>query len=345
MGPITDRAERTTVKQRILTVLKIGVPAAIIAWLLWTIPEEQLYQLQQRPKDWSRLALSLLVVWVAVVLTFIRWFLLVRALRLPFRLIDAFRLGFLGYLFNFVGAGNVGGDLFKAYFIAREQAGRRPEAVATVVVDRVIGLYALLLLTSGAILLGGVPAATPEVRILCRLALLATGVGGLAVLMLLVPGFTSGAVSEFLTSLPKCGPLLGKLITAVRIYRRKWGVVVLALAMSLFSHGLFALSLYLIAAAMFTHVPTLWEHFFIVPLGLVAGALPFTPAGFGTFEFAIEKLYQLVPTTSPADVSGVLVALVYRLMTILVASLGMLVYWSSRSEVRQIWADVEHDVP
>ncbi len=62
----------------------------------------------------------------AVSLTFVRWYLLVRALGLHFRLLDAFRLGFLGYLFNFVSVGSVGGDLFKAIFIAREQPGAVP---------------------------------------------------------------------------------------------------------------------------------------------------------------------------------------------------------------------------
>ena len=68
-------------------------------------------------------------------------------MALPFRIRDAFRLSFLSYLLNFVSVGSVGGDLFKAFFIAREQPGRRTEAVATVVVDRIVGLYGLLLVT------------------------------------------------------------------------------------------------------------------------------------------------------------------------------------------------------
>ena len=68
---------------------------------------------------------------------------------------DAFRLGFLGYLFNFVSLGSVGGDLFKAVFIAREQHGKRAEAVATVVIDRVIGLYVLFFVASVAALATG----------------------------------------------------------------------------------------------------------------------------------------------------------------------------------------------
>jgi uncharacterized membrane protein YbhN (UPF0104 family) len=160
--------------------------------------------------------------------------------------------------------------------------------------------------------------------------------------MLMVPGFTSGAVSEFLAGLPKIGKTLGQLISAVRIYRTRWPILFVSVVMSLCTHVLFATSMSLIAHALFEHVPTIPEHMIIIPLGMVAGALPFTPAGFGAFEFAIEKLYEMVPAADNIDVAGILVALVYRLMTIVVAAVGVVVYWSSRSEVRQLLEDVEH---
>ncbi len=58
---------------------------------------------------------------------------------------------------------------------------------------------------------------------------------------------------------------------------------------------MFTLSLYLIARAMFVHVPDLARALILVPLGMVAGSLPLAPAGFGAFEFAIEKLYKIIP--------------------------------------------------
>ncbi len=341
---LVDVKVAPALKKALLTAAKFGVPIAIIAWLLSSVPPEQFRDLQQRPKNWPLLLASLVTVFIAVSLTFLRWFLLVRALRLHFRLIDAFRLGFLGYLFNFISAGSVGGDLFKAFFIAREQPGRRAEAVATVIVDRIIGLYALLLLTSGVIITTGIPNSTAELLTLSRATIGVTVLGGVGILILLIPGFTSGALSEFLTGLPKIGRTLGQLITAVRIYRKRWPTVVVAVAMSVCTHALFALALFFIATALFQHVPTLREHLIMVPLGMVAGAVPFLPGGLGAFELAIRELYRIVPAAANIDVSGVLVALVYRLMTILVAAIGMLIYWSSRGEVRQVLEDAEHDL-
>src|SRR5687767_4507923 len=88
----------------IVLVLKIVLPIGLIAWLLYRIPNSQWIDLHERSKDWPLLAASLLLGTSAVCLTFWRWQLLVQALHIPFRTRDAFRLGFLGYLFNFVSA-------------------------------------------------------------------------------------------------------------------------------------------------------------------------------------------------------------------------------------------------
>jgi uncharacterized protein (TIRG00374 family) len=330
-------------KRYLIYFLKFAVPAAIIVWLLASVSADDYRAFQDRPKNWPLLGLSLLVVLTAVSVTIVRWYLLVRALGLRFRLIDAFRLGFLGYLLNFVSVGSVGGDLFKAIFIAREQPGRRAAAIATVLVDRIVGMYGLVLLTSGVIGLGGLPNSDRDVVAICRLTLLVAILGLAGILVWLIPGSTRGAWWHWLTDLPKVGPILRRLLDAAEIYRSRWPTVVATLAISVFSHALFTLSMFLIAHAMFTHVPSLREHLIIVPLGMVAGSLPMTPAGFGAFEFAIEKLYQMIPADPQNDVAGILVALVYRLLTILVAMIGIIVYWTSQREVQEVLHQTERE--
>ncbi len=68
-------------------------------------------------------------------------------------MLEAFRLGSICFLLSFVSAGSVGGDLFKAVFLARRRPGKRVEAVASVLVDRGVGLYGLLLVVAAALLL------------------------------------------------------------------------------------------------------------------------------------------------------------------------------------------------
>lgn len=323
-------------KKYIILFLKFALPLAIIAWLVGNIDEQQMRQLTERPKHWGMLAAALAIAMTAVCMTFIRWFLLVRALEIPFRLRDAFRLGFLGYLLNFVSAGSVGGDLFKAVFIAREQPGRRTKAVATVVVDRLFGLYALLVVTSLALLLSDLDSASAEIIAISRVTFLATTTGGLVIFILLVPGFTNGRVSNGLARLPKVGPTLESLINAVRMYRNRPAVLAVGGAMSLVVHCLYATSIFLAAGAMFDGVPSFGEHLIVVPLATLAGAMPFTPAGLGAFELALDQLYLLLPQGGVVLVSGVTVALAFRMMTFVIAGIGVVYYWTCRREVKAV---------
>jgi hypothetical protein len=89
------------------------------------------------------LMMATLIAAVGLMITFLRWHLLVCAVGLPFSRYNAIRLGLVGYYFNTFLPGSIGGDIIKAFAIAREQS-RRTVAVATVLIDRIIGLWALV---------------------------------------------------------------------------------------------------------------------------------------------------------------------------------------------------------
>jgi uncharacterized protein (TIRG00374 family) len=342
-------------KKRLTTILKIAVPVAIIGYLVYSVlthrpdsPDQAgtFEQVGSAAWNWGSLAAAFFLILLAIVITFCRWYLLVRALGLKFRLRDAFRLGFLGFLLNFVGAGSVGGDLFKAVFIAHEQPGRRTEAVATVVVDRVIGLYALLIVATLTLLLAGIENQKIEFLTIERLTYIFTAVGGIAVILVLVPGFTSGKVSDWLGSLPKVGPTLGRLIVAIRMYReRKW-VLVSAGALSLGVHTLLAACTWCLATGLFgqapgLNAPTLGEHLVITPLSMICAAVPISPAGLGTFELALEALYRMLATEPMQPGQGLIVALGFRATQIGVLVIGAIYYWTSRREVSELIHEAE----
>jgi len=331
-------------KRTFFTLLKFGVSAGLIAWLVVQAQRDKAFaDLASQPKDWLLLAAAAACCFAAITLTFVRWYVLVRALDLPFSLKDSFRLGFLGYLLNFVSLGAVGGDLFKAVFVAREQPGRRAEAVATVVLDRLVGLYMLFVLGTIAILATDqLSSSSREVQIVSRGTLICTGLGAAGIAVLLIPGLTQGRFSAFLQHLPRVGPLFGKLLGAIRIYRQRPGMLLLSAAMSLVVHSLSATGIWFVSRGLPGQSPSLADHLVIVPLAMVTGVLPLPVNGLGAFETAVVFLYESVPTgLAVSEGRGLVVALGYRAITILIALVGVCYYLASRREVAQVMHEAE----
>jgi hypothetical protein len=331
-------------KRIIFNLLKFGVSAGLIAYLVIDAQRDKTFaNLASQPKHWGLLAAAAACCLAGVALTFVRWYVLVRALDLPFSLKDAFRLGFLGYLLNFVSLGAVGGDLFKAVFVAREQHGRKAEAVATVVLDRVVGLYMLFVLATAAILATDqLNSSVQQIQIICRGTLFCTVLGAAGIAILLVPGITQGKFSAFLQRLPRAGTLFGKLLGAVRIYRQRPGMLLLACALSVGVHSLSTIGIWLVARGLPGEAPSLADHFVIIPLAMVTGVLPLPVNGLGAFEAVVAFLYERVPTgVVVSEGRGLVVSLGYRAITILIALVGVCYYLASRREVAQVLHEAE----
>ena len=331
-------------KKLLLNLLKFSISAAIIGYLVYSAQNDADFaRLASQPKHWGLLAAALGVATVATLVTFVRWYLLVRAVELPFSVRDALRLGALGYLFNFVSLGSVGGDLFKAVFIAREQPGRRAEAVATVVIDRVVGLYSMFLLASFFILIfGPLQSSVREIQIICQATLIGTTIGTVGVVMLFVPGFTQGRLSDYLGNRPRIGPPFRKLLGAIRLYRSKPAVLAAAVAASLLSHTGLVLAIFLIAQGLSGGAPDLADHFLIVPLAMVASALPLPLNGLGAFEGVVDFLYRNCDSAVTSH-QGLIVALGYRVVTIVIAVFCMGIYLSHRREVAEVVREAERE--
>ena len=329
-------ASRT--KSSVLAVVKFVIPAAIIGLLLWQIEPEQWREFADQPKNYWLLVAALAVALGAMSLSFVRWCVLVRAQGIDLTMLEAFRLGSICFLLSFVSVGSVGGDLFKAIFLARRRPGKRVAAVASVLVDRGCGLYGLLLLVATALLLTNPSGDSADAVIDMGLVKVATAllVGlGTTVLAILVFG---GRGVDRLVTWGSGLPLIGKLVATVgpplRMFHSHPVAFGLSILMSLGVQGMLVISMYLIARGLYTDAPTLAEHLVIVPIGMLASALPITPAGVGLLEATMASLYKIVPATTTAA-SGTLVALVFEFVKVVMAILGTVFYWTANEEVRE----------
>lgn len=326
-------------KKYLIWIAKISVSAAILSYLFYNAWQNRSFDdLVNQPKNWGLLAGGLLVALLSFLVSFLRWYMLVRALELPFAFRNAIRLGFIGHFFSFLTLGMVGGDLLKAIFIAHEQPGRRTEAVASVIIDRVIGLYALFVMATAAFFVSDL-SGDAALRV-CQVTVGMTIAGTCGLALVLMPGFTSLALWDALAKIPKLGRLIERLVFAVRMYRRKLHVLAVSLVMSLGVHALSTLSVFLVAYGLPGKSPDLGTHFVIVPIAMVANAIPL-PGGLGGLEMALEFLYRAVGDASYPDGRGFVIALTYRLITILLALIGVAYYLVGRREVEALIHETE----
>jgi len=339
------------VKNYLITAAKYAVSIGIVYWLITSVNRDNptaFTDLRDQPKNWLLLITGTSICLGAVMLTIYRWYLLVRALDLPFRVRDAFRLGFLGFLLNFISVGSVGGDLFKAVFIAREHPGRRAQAVATVVVDRLIGLYALFLVASGGILISGILLNTEiDGRIVkASWATLAITLAGAVVFGLMaIPGFSQGRVAQQLERVPKIGSTIQSLIEAAGMYRKRPAVLAIAMFLSIIVHALFTVCIFLIACGLPGAHPTFLEHFIVVPMSVLTGTLPLPGGGLGAFEVVMKFYYQNISASGGVSGGqGLIVALGYRVATIVVAIVGLCYYLVSRKDVSRVMHQAEQEL-
>lgn len=330
-------------------VLKYGVSFAILGYLFYQTSQNDTFStLWRQPKNWPLLGAAFFLSLASVAITFYRWWLLVVALNVRFTLKDAFRLGFLGYLLNFFTLGVIGGDVLKSVAVARQQPGRSAEIVASVVVDRVIGLYALFVTAAAAYLMvdfstaaaTGGPQFGAAIRI-CQISLGLTVAGALAFGLMMLPGFTTLPLWEFLSGLPRVGAVLGRLIDAARIYRRKSHVLIISGLLSLAVHSLNSAAVYLVAHGLPGGELSLGLHFVVVPIAMVANCVPL-PGGLGAMEFSLDFLYRAFSSADVAPGQGFVIALAFRLITILIAMVGMFYYLSARREVAELMHEAEH---
>ena len=194
-------------KKLLLKLVQWSVALAIIVWLVVQAVENKSFdQLRNGPKQWDMLVLATVVCFAAVLATIVRWYFLVRALGVPLTWRDALRLGFLGYLFNFISPGAVGGDLFKVVFLARERQGRRTEVALSVLVDRLMGLYGVFIVGTIAILCTDMWRSNlPNVRLACRVMFWCAGVSTAVLAMGWLPGFSEGPLAKRLERIPRLG--------------------------------------------------------------------------------------------------------------------------------------------
>jgi uncharacterized protein (TIRG00374 family) len=304
----------------------IALAFGLLGMVVWQNKDE-IREVFSRPLDLRLLALALGVYFVGMIGTFVRWYFLVRVIEPKFRWSATLILGFIGMVFNLVIPGAVGGDLIKAAYLVRMRI-RKTQAVASMVIDRILGLLGLFILAAIA---GGVAwqHAPGDVRKLIVAAWAAVFMGLFALVVIF-----SQALTRYYQPGSHPHSRLGLVVAELRemsaTYRSRLGVVVGAGALSVITHGLNVLAFYLVGRMLFPGmVTTLAQHFLMVPLTLLTMAVPLPFGALGLSEGVGQQLFNLV-----GHPSGALAMMGFRVLMYAGGLLGACVYLWKFKEVR-----------
>ena len=214
--------------------------------------------------------------------------------------------------------------------------------------DRLIGLYIIFVMATAAMLATGLWHASTDrtMQVLCRATFICTGVGTLAIVLLMMPDLDGGKILRLIAGMPKIGRTCERLISAMLVYRSHKRVMVMSLLITLVAQSLFVFAYFLVAAGLLSEHPSLTSHFVIVPLTTIAGVVPLPANGLGAIELLVDYLYKHVTPiidgfTLPNKNLGVLASLGNRIVMLTVALVGVCYYLTSRREVSEMMHEAE----
>jgi hypothetical protein len=232
------------------------------------------------------LGLSVCLMGALLFVGVIRWQSVLKVYGLGLPLSRTTEISAIAHFFNSFLLGSVGGDLLKAYYVARETHHKKTEAVVTVLVDRISGLFSMLLLACVMMLFNFELLATlnAKLKLVIWLILAMTGACAVFIFLSFWGGVSKGipGARDWLRRLPK-GQTLERSLEAFREFGRHGTAFLRVLGISMIGNLFCVLQL----------VALIWGFHHSVPIGPVAAVilivtcistLPITPSGLGVRE-------------------------------------------------------------
>lgn len=305
-------------KKTLLTLLQVTVTAGLLAFLFRDAEKnrQMLDALAHARFGWIAAAIGCFgIVEIAAI---IRWQVLLRVqgIRIGWGRLSA--LFMIGILFNPFMPGGTGGDVAKIFYLLKETRDKKPAALLAVLMDRMLGLFGLILIAGVVIALRyrwltQTPVAATLLYTL--LALFAGAIGFIAV-SFAVTGF--GLVHK----LPERMPLREKLVDlalAYNQYGRAWRASLLGLLLCLPVHlGSFTL-FYCVGRAFSESAEraSLLDFWGIMPIVNTITSVPISIGGTGIREGLFINLLGGLCGVSEATA-----------VTISLTGYAVLIFWS-----------------
>jgi len=168
-----------------------------------------------------------------------------------------------------------------------------------------------------------------SVSTIVRVMLLLFGVSTIFALLVLLPNLTQGNGGRLLDRFCRRVPRVKSLVLAVQEYRNHKRMLLASGLMTVLVHLLFSLGIWLIALGFFGFAPSAADHLVLHP---VANVTQMIPLSLGPYEAVLDNMYTIFSIAGHDSYKvgyGLVIALGYRIISLLLGGAGALFYLCS----------------
>lgn len=226
----------------------------------------------------------------------------------------------IGLYFNNFMLGQTGGDICKAYYLSKAVDDKKTEAVSTIFIDRMFGMFVLACI---ALVTAAYKSQDPLFKEYLAVSLI--------IFLVLVSGVLLMWNKRFLRKIPflaffaKRLPFQETLHTIYNsfvLYQHQYSLLVVPFFISILIHVLNIGVHFIAALSLDVHTPFIFFLLF-VPIVSLLTSLPISVGGLGIGEAAYITLFGMVGV--PAE-KAVVISLLYRFIVICVSVVGGYMY-------------------
>lgn len=304
--------------RRTTSIIRIVLGVSLLVWVLRRSGVEALTSVLSQP--WTLAALVALTILGALVEAE-RLRILFRASGLNLTWQGAYRVVPVSNFFNYCIPGGTGGDVVKLYYLSLDNRRRGVEVATTVVVDRALALFAVLVFVTILMLVNHeIVLANGVLRALALVVL-----GGLAAIgtIAMLSWSTWLRSTNFYTFVMERMPLrryVERVADALHSFGDRKRALLAAMLVSVCGHVAMAATFVAVAGVILPAAPRA-QVALLSMTGMVANAIPLTPGGVGVGEAAFEHLFGLIGLQG-----GALLLVLWRVGMLPIATLGATLY-------------------
>jgi hypothetical protein len=284
---------RKKAKNILIQTLKIAFSLGLIYWLV-----------QSGKLNFKALANLLhpeyvipgfLLIAANMYLTSERWRILLQTQSHHLKSWKTFKFTMIGVFFNFAVPGGVGGDIVKAFYFTKDFPESKMAAATSVLMDRVLGLYGMILMALLAMLFDfhHVRANGSLHFLFVVIAVLFLCANVAFALVFSQKIYDRGSFKRRLQKLPLHTKTV-RIYESIHLYGRNYKNLIGSVSISLLAQSFSIMFMILAGYASGLGTEIQWSTYFLVaPLGFMATAIPISPAGVGVGQAASYFLFNL----------------------------------------------------